>query len=79
MASHKTSRTVNPGKTTIPTRYSPVGGRGPMLGVEEGVEMEDDVVVGTRVVVEMMEEVFAVLLVLEVFDVLLVLAVLNSK
>ena len=50
-----------------------------MLGVEEGVEMEDDVVVGTRVVVEMMEEVFAVLLVLEVFDVLLVLAVLNSK
>ena len=83
--SYKTSRTVKPGKTTIPTRYSPVGGRGPRDGVEEGVDTEtvveeridDDVVI---VVIGCgSEEVLLVLAVLDVLDVFDVLEVLDSK
>ena len=83
MHTYKTSSTVYPGNRTIPTRYSPVGGNGPILGVDEGcreeVEVETDVIV--EIGVEVDDEylvVFAVLVVFEVFNVLDVFVVLDS-
>lgn len=67
---------MKPGKTTTPTRYSPVGGRGPREGVEEEEEMDNTVVEGRSVVdviAERSEDVLVVFAVLEVFDVLEVL------
>lgn len=72
---------MKPGNTTTPTRYSPVGGRGPIpggaeVGTEEVVEGRINVVVVVvvvdAVVVGTTEEDLAVLLVLVVLEVLVV-------